>query len=41
MTDNFPTARSTLKADRAILFVWCTACYHQGPADLQGIVDAG
>jgi hypothetical protein len=23
------------------LFVWCTACYHQAPADLQAIIDAG
>ena len=41
MTDKLPTARSTLTADWAILFVWCKACHHQGAADLQAIIDAG
>jgi hypothetical protein len=41
VTDKLPTARSTLTADWAILFVWCKACHHQGAADLQAIIDAG
>jgi hypothetical protein len=23
------------------IFVWCKACHHQAPADLQAIIDAG
>jgi hypothetical protein len=23
------------------LFVWCKACFHQAPADLRAIIDAG
>jgi hypothetical protein len=38
MTDTLPTARSTLRADCVCLFVWCRACHHQGPADLQAII---
>jgi len=41
VTDNLPTARSTLRANYACLLVWCKACHHQAPADLQAIVDAG
>jgi hypothetical protein len=42
MTDDLPTARNTLPKDaRLCLFVWCKACHHQGPADLQAIIDAG
>jgi hypothetical protein len=36
MTDNLPTARSTLSKD-----VTCKACHHQVPADLQAIIDRG
>jgi hypothetical protein len=25
----------------AVQFVWCQACHHQAPADLQAVVDAG
>ena len=42
MTDDLPTARNTLPKDAWLcLFVWCKACFHRGPADLQAIVDAG
>jgi hypothetical protein len=39
-TDGLPTARSTLRADYVCLLVWCWACHHQAPADLQAIMDA-
>jgi hypothetical protein len=36
MTDDLPTARNTLPKDAWLcLFVWCKACFHRGPADLQ------
>jgi hypothetical protein len=36
VTDNFPTARSMLHQDAWLcLLVWCKACHHQVPADLQ------
>jgi hypothetical protein len=39
---DFPTARSTLpQAGWLRLHVWCKACYHQAPADLQAIIDRG
>jgi hypothetical protein len=39
---DLPTARSMLPNDRWLcLFVWCKACHHQAPADLQAIIDAG
>jgi len=41
LTDDFPTARTHLEAGWLVEFVWCKACHHQGPADLQAIVDAG
>jgi hypothetical protein len=42
MTDDLPTARNTLPKDAWLcLFVSCKACHHQGPADLQAIIDAG
>jgi len=42
VTDNLPTARSMLPQDGWLcLFVRCRACFHQAPADLQAIVDAG
>jgi hypothetical protein len=42
VTDDLPTARNTLPKDAWLcLFVWCKACHHQGPADLQAIIDAG
>jgi hypothetical protein len=37
---DLPTARSILPQDGWLcLLVWCKACHHQGPADLQGIID--
>jgi hypothetical protein len=41
VTDGLPTARSTLRASWACLFVWFTSCHYQGPADLQAIIAAG
>jgi hypothetical protein len=42
MADGRPTARSILPQDRWLcLLVWCTACHHRAPADLQAIIDAG
>jgi hypothetical protein len=42
VTDDLPTARNTLPKDAWLcLFVWCKACFHRGPVDLQAIIDAG
>ena len=41
MTDDLPTARSMLHQDALCLLVWCSACHHQVPADLQAIIDVG
>ena len=41
MPDSLPTARTHLAAGWLIALVWCKACQHQAPADLQAIVDAG
>jgi hypothetical protein len=42
VTDHLPTARAMLRQDAWLcLLVWCKACRHQAPADLQAIVDAG
>jgi hypothetical protein len=42
MTDDPPTAGTMLPQDRWLcLFVWCKACSHQAPADLQAIIDVG
>jgi hypothetical protein len=39
---DFPTARTMLPNDSWLcVFVWCKACHHQAPADLQAIIDAG
>ena len=39
---DLPTARSMLPNDSWLcVFVWCKACHHQAPADLQAIIDAG
>ena len=39
---DLPTARSMLPNDSWLcIFVWCKACHHQAPADLQAIIDAG
>jgi len=38
---NLPTARTHLAAGWLIELVWCNACHHQAPADLQAIIDAG
>jgi hypothetical protein len=39
VTDDLPTARNTLPKDPWLcLFVWCKACRHRGPADLQAII---
>jgi hypothetical protein len=35
MTDNLPTVRSTHRAGYLCVLVWCKACHHQAPADLQ------
>ena len=42
MTDDLPTAR-TMQPQSAwlCLLLWYKACYHQAPADLQALVDAG
>ena len=41
MTD-LPTARTMLpQSSWLCLFVWCRACHHQAPADLQAIIDVG
>jgi len=39
--DAFPTARSTLRVGYVDVRIWCTACRHQAPADLQALVDTG
>jgi hypothetical protein len=40
--DGLPTARTMLPQDRWLcLFVWCKACFHQAPADLQAIIAVG
>jgi hypothetical protein len=37
-----PTARNTLPNDAWLcLLVWCKTCFHQAPADLQAIINAG
>jgi hypothetical protein len=41
MTDDLPTARSHLASGWLICLVWCKACHHQAPADLQAIIDVG
>jgi hypothetical protein len=42
MTDDLPTARSTLPNDAWLcLLVWCRACFHQAPADLRAIIASG
>jgi hypothetical protein len=41
MTDQIPTARSTLQAEYVCVLVWCRSCHHQAPADPQAIVAAG
>ena len=42
MADNLPTARTMLPNDGWLcLWVWCEACDHGAPADLQAIIDAG
>jgi hypothetical protein len=41
MSDNLPTARSMIKQEFLCLLVFCKTCYHQAPADLQSIIDAG
>jgi hypothetical protein len=42
VTDDLATARDKLPKDAWLcLFVWCKTCRHQGPADLQAIIDAG
>jgi hypothetical protein len=41
MTDNPPTARTTHRAGFLCVLVWCKACHHEAPADLQPIIEAG
>src|SRR4029079_19193604 len=41
-SDGPPTARTMLPQDSWLcLFVCCRACFHQAPANLQAIIDAG
>ena len=40
MTDDLPTVRTTHRAGFLCVLVWCKACHHQAPADLQAIIDA-
>jgi hypothetical protein len=41
-SDWLPDARRMLPQDGWLcLLVWCTACRHQAPADLQAIIDSG
>jgi hypothetical protein len=39
MTDDLPTARTTLRYVRVLVF--CNSCRHQADANLQAIVEAG
>jgi hypothetical protein len=41
LTDDLPTAHTTLRAGFLCVLVWCKACHHQAPADLQAIIDSG
>jgi hypothetical protein len=41
LADNLPTARTHQAAGWLIVLVWCTACHHEAPADLQAIIDRG
>ena len=34
-------ARTQLAAGWLVCLVWCEACHHRAPADLQAIIDAG
>ena len=38
---DLPIVRSTQTAGFLCLLVWCKACYHQTPADLQSLIDSG
>jgi hypothetical protein len=41
VTDKLPTIRSTHRDGYLCVLVWCRACHHQAPADLEGIIDSG
>jgi hypothetical protein len=41
MTDRLPTAKSMLPQSLLCVLVWCKACHHQAPANLQAIIDGG
>jgi hypothetical protein len=41
VTDELPTARTTLRAGYARVLVFCKSCRHQADADLQALVLAG
>ena len=41
MTDDLPTARTTLAARYVRVLVFCRSCRHQADADLQAIVESG
>jgi hypothetical protein len=41
MANKLPTARSMIKQEFLCLLVFCKACHHQAPADLQSIIDSG
>jgi hypothetical protein len=41
MTDDLPTARTTLRGGYVRVLVFCKSCRHQADADLSAIMDAG
>ena len=42
VSDSLPTARTMLpQSSWLCLLVWCKACHHQAPADLQALVAGG
>jgi hypothetical protein len=41
VTDDLPTARTTLRTDYVRVLVFCKSCRHRADADLQAIVEYG
>ena len=41
VTDDLPTARTTLRTGYERVLVFCKSCRHQADADLQVIIDTG
>jgi hypothetical protein len=41
VTDDPPTARTTLRTGYVRVLVFCKSCRHQADADLQALIDAG